>query len=85
MTLNGSTDGSYSPAVNMALRMKLCTTDKQHELATEIGSKKCSSEQSHIHEEEDKQELQQNLQPILVEDQTGSFEKDKLQGCSPVH
>jgi hypothetical protein len=56
MTQNGSTDGSYSSAVNMALRMKHCAIDKEHELAKETGSKKCSSEQSHIQEDKHKEE-----------------------------
>jgi hypothetical protein len=89
MTLNGSADGSYSPGVITALKRKLHTTDREHEPATESGSEKCSSEQIHIQEdiceEEDEQEVQQNLQPVLVGNWTKSFEKDTLQGCSRIH
>ena len=54
MTLNGWADGSRSSAVNTALKRKLCTTDKEHELATDSGSEKCSTVDSHI---ADKQEV----------------------------
>jgi len=54
MTLKRSADGSHSSVVNMALKRKLCTTDKENEMATDSGSEKCSSVDSHI---QDKQEV----------------------------